>query len=68
MKTIKTRSLNELRQTKDAHYIVPKVEKNNNSSSILNSFLKKLDDEKLERNIEQFVSFLNKEGYKIIKT
>ena len=68
MKTIKTRSLNELRQTKDAHYIVPKVEKNNTSSSVLNSFLKNLDDKKVERNIEKFMTFLNKEGYKIIKT
>jgi hypothetical protein len=68
MKTIKTRSLNEFRQTKDVHYVVPKVENNNNSSSLLTSFFKKLDDKNLENNIEQFIAFLNNEGYKIIKT
>ena len=65
---MKTRSLNELRQTKDVHYVVPKVEKTNNYSSIFSSFLNKKDDEKLANNIEQFVAFLNSEGYKIIKT
>lgn len=68
MKTIKPRSLNELRQTKDAHYVVPRIEKTNNFSSILSSFLNKKDDEKLANNIEQFVAFLNTEGYKIIKS
>jgi hypothetical protein len=68
MKTIKPRSLNELRQTKDTHYVVPRIEKTNNFSSILSSFLNKKDDEKLANNIEQFVTFLNNEGYKIIKS
>ena len=65
---MKTRSLNELRQTKDAHYVVPKLEKTNNSSSILTSFLNKKSDDKLANNVEQFIAFLNSEGYEIIKT
>ena len=67
MKEIKTRSLNELRQTKDAHYVVPKVGKKNRAEEALKAFIQKSDDTVIGLQLKEFIDFLDAHNYKIYK-
>jgi phage pi2 protein 07 len=67
MKELKTRSLNELRQTKDAHYVVPKVNKKNRAEEALQAFIQKNDHNVIGLQLKEFIEFLDAHNYKIYK-
>jgi len=67
MKAPKKRSLNEIRQTKDVHYIVPKYPKENIEKQVLDAFSNSREETIKREFYIDFFSFLKKNGYKIIR-
>ena len=67
MKAPKKRSLNEIRQTKDVHYIVPKFPKENIDEQALDAFSNSTEETIKREYYMDFFSFLKKNGYKIIR-
>ena len=67
MKQNKKRSLNELRQTKDTHYIVPKVEKSSIAEEVLVSFFERNETSITINNLKKFLCFLDENNYKIYR-
>lgn len=66
---IRKRTLNELRQTKDCHYSVPRYEKENLNSTVMQDYIKimKEDDRMSQISISNFVQYLTKNNLKIVK-
>jgi len=66
---IKKRTLNELRQTKDSHYAVPRYEKENLNSTVAQEYIKKMkeDDRMSQISIANFVQYLTKNNLRIVK-
>ena len=67
MKQIKKRSLNELRQTKDTHYIVPNEEKSSIAEEALVSFFERNETSINLNNLKNFLGFLDENNYKIYR-
>ena len=64
----KKRSLNEIRQTKDAHYVAPISNNKKASDQLFESYFSSFNNREINtNNYHQFLSFLNKRGYQIIK-
>lgn len=64
----KKRSLNEIRQTKDAHYVAPVSKNKKASDQLFESYFSSLNNTEINAsNYVQFLSFLKKRGYQIIK-
>ena len=65
---LKKRSLNEIRQTKDAHYVAPISNNKKASDQLFESYFSSFNNREINtNNYHQFLSFLNKRGYQIIK-
>ena len=66
---IKKRTLNELRQTKDCHYVVPKQERENLSSTVAQDYIQRMkdDDRASQISIVNFVQYLTKNNLRIVK-
>ena len=64
---VKKRTMNELRQTKDCHYIAPYDNQKVNASEVVFDYItkKRVEDEKLT--ISDFLLFLSKNQYTIVK-
>ena len=67
MITPKKRTLNEIRQTKDTYYVVPKLKKQDNSQKLLSEFFSSTNNNINSTNYLEFISFINKKGYQIVK-
>lgn len=63
----KKRSLNEIRQTKDVHYVVPKTNKIGIGEQALITYFKLNPNPISEENISSFLNYLNANNYKIVK-
>ena len=66
---IKKRTLNELRQTKDCHYAVPRHDKENLNSTVVQDYIKKMkeDDRMSQVSIVNFVQYLTNNNLRIVK-
>ena len=65
---LKKRSLNEIRQTKDNHYEAPISNNKNASDQLFEIYFSSFNNTEINAsNYVQFLSFLNKRGYQIIK-
>ena len=65
---LKKRSLNEIRQTKDAHYVAPISNNKKASDQLFEIYFSSFNNTEINvSNYLQFLSFLNESGYKIIK-
>lgn len=66
---IKKRTLNELRQTKDCHYVVPNYDRENLSTTVAQDYIKKMkeDDRLSQISIVNFVQYLAKNNLRIVK-
>tara|TARA_B100000886_G_C20312492_1_gene444485 strand:- start:434 stop:646 length:213 start_codon:yes stop_codon:yes gene_type:complete len=64
MYTQKKRSLNELRQTKDSFYVVPKVKKDLSLKSLLENYFSSNNEPIRADNIENFINHVSSSGYK----
>lgn len=66
---IKKRTLNELRQTKDSHYAVPRYGKENLNSTVVQDYIKKMkeDDRMSQISIVNFVQYLTNNNLRIVK-
>ena len=64
MKIPKKRSLNELRQTKDSFYVVPKVKKDLSLKSILEDYFSCSNEPIRADNMEKFIAHVCSSGYK----
>lgn len=60
----KKRSLNELRQTKDSFYVVPKVKKELSLKSLLEDYFSSSNEPIRADNIENFIDHVYSSGYK----
>ena len=68
MITSKKRSLNELRQTKDCHYVARTVNNKLASNQIIESYFNSIKNKEINAgNYHQFLSFLKERGYHITK-
>jgi hypothetical protein len=67
MKAPKKRSLNEIRQTKDVHYIVPKVNRISTGEKALTAYFNIDPNPISKKNMSSFIRFLSSNNYKIIK-
>ena len=68
MITPKKRSLNEIRQTKDAHYVHPVSNNTKASDQLFESYFNFFKNTEINAsNYYQFLSFLNERGYQITK-
>mgnify|MGYP001068875315 CR=1 FL=1 len=69
MYTQKKRSLNEIRQTKDSHYIVPQSIKKCISEKVLDEYFNNDSDQSVitKENYTDFIDFLSLYRYKITK-
>ena len=65
MITPKKRTLNEIRQTKDSYYVVPKLKKQDNSQKLFSEFFSSNNIN--STNYLEFISFINEKGYQIVK-
>jgi len=63
----KKRSLNEIRQTKDAYYVAPDWNTNNTTNQVVESYFSSLNNEINSKNYHKFLSFLQERGYQISK-
>ncbi len=64
MNTPKKRSLNELRQTKDSFYVVPKVKKDLSLKSLLEDYFSSSNEPICADNMENFIDHVYSSGYK----
>ena len=66
---IKKRTLNELRQTKDCHYVVSGYEKENLNPKIALEYIKKMkeDDRTSQISVVNFVQYLTNNDLRIVK-
>jgi hypothetical protein len=67
MTSAKKRSLNEIRQTKDAYYIAPDWNINNTTNQVVKSYFSSSNNEINSKNYHKFLSFLEERGYQISK-
>ena len=69
MNTQKKRSLNEIRQTKDSHYIVPQSIKKCISEKVLDEYFNNDSGQSVitKENYTDFIDFLSLYRYKITK-
>lgn len=68
MITPKKRSLNEIRQTKDTHYVAPISNNKKASDQLFESYFSSFNITEINAsNYLQFLSFLNERGYQITK-
>jgi hypothetical protein len=67
MKEIKKRSLNELRQTKDTHYVVPALKKSSVAEEAFIRFFERNETSIDLKNLKTFLEFLDSNNYKINK-
>ena len=67
MITPKKRTLNEIRQTKDNYYVVPKLKKQDNSQKLFSEFFGSTNNNINSTNYLEFISFINEKGYQIVK-
>ena len=59
-------NLNELRQTKDSYYVVPKFNKTKSLNQIITDFNSNGNQTKFDINqVRQFLSFIKEKGYEI---
>lgn len=59
-------NLNELRQTKDSYYVVPKIKKTNTLKQVLKDFNSNGNQTEFDINqIKQFLSFIKEKGYEL---
>ena len=59
-------NLNELRQTKDSYYVVPKLNKTNSLKQVLTDFNSNGNQTEFDINqIKQFLSFIKEKGYEL---
>ena len=65
MNTPKKRSLNELRQTKDSFYVVPKEKKNLSLKSLLENYFSCNNEPIRADNMENFINHVYSSGYKL---
>ena len=64
----KKRSLNEIRQPKDAHYVAPISNNKKASDQLFESYFSSFNNTEINAsNHVQFLSFLNKRRYQFIK-
>ena len=63
----KKRTLNEIRQTKDTFYVVPELKKKDSSQQLFKEFFNSSNDKINSSNYLDFISFINKKGYHIVK-
>ena len=64
MNTPKKRSLNELRQTKDYHYIVQRTYNNTNLKKLFEDYFQNNNENLNADNIDSFINHLYSNGYK----
>tara|TARA_B100001939_G_C16456424_1_gene411186 strand:+ start:303 stop:515 length:213 start_codon:yes stop_codon:yes gene_type:complete len=64
MKSPKKRSLNELRQTKDSYYVVPKAKSNTSLKNLLEEYFASKNESLNAENIDNFIDHLCSNGYK----
>ena len=64
MNTPKKRSLNELRQTKDSHYIVPRTNNNTSLKKLFEDYFQNNNENLNADNIDSFINHLYSNGYK----
>ena len=64
MNAPKKRSLNELRQTKDSYYIVPKTNNNTNLKKLFEDYFQNNNKNLNADNIDSFINHLYSNGYK----
>ena len=68
MITSKKRSLNELRQTKDCHYVARTANNKLASNQIIESYFNSIKNKEINAgNYHQFLSFLKERGYHFTK-
>ncbi len=67
MITPKKRTLNEIRQTKDTYYVVPKLKKQDNSQKLFSEFFASTNNNINSTNYLEFISFVKEKGYHIVK-
>ncbi|MFL2585170.1 MAG: hypothetical protein ACJ0QO_00735 [Parvicellaceae bacterium] len=59
-------NLNELRQTKDSYYVVPKFNKTKSLNQIITDFNSNGNQTKFDINqVRQFLSFIKEKGYEL---
>ena len=59
-------NLNELRQTKDSYYVVPKFNKTNSLKQVVKDFNSNSNQTEFDINqIKQFLSFIKEKGYEL---
>lgn len=65
----KKRSLNEIRQTKDSFYVVPKTKKKNMTEKVVKDYFGESNDSIAitKENLNDFISFLNINRYQITR-
>ena len=64
MNAPKKRSLNELRQTKDSHYIVPRTNNNTKIKKLFEDYFQNNNKNLNADNIDSFINHLYSNGYK----
>lgn len=66
---IKKRTLDELRQTKDSYYVVPRTVSRYSNSSILDNYVRHMRDEQRDSQIslKNFLLYLERNDFQIIK-
>lgn len=64
MNSPKKRSLNELRQTKDSFYVVPKIKKDMSLKSLLEDYFSSSNEPIRADNMENFIDHVYSSGYK----
>ena len=67
MITPKKRTLNEIRQTKDTYYVVPKFKSKDNSQKLFSEFFGTRNDNINSVNYPEFITFIKEKGYHIVK-
>ena len=67
MNNLKKRSLNELRQTKDTYYVVPKIKRTTVAEQAFKEYFQNGGNEIHPNNISNFLTFLKENKFKISK-
>lgn len=62
----KKRTLNEIRQTKDNFYVVPKLKKIDDSQQLFKDFFIETNNIN-SNNYPEFISYIKEKGYQIVK-
>ena len=66
---VKQRTLNELRQTKDSHYVAPRHKRRDLNSEVVDDYIRKMkaDDRLSQVSVVNFLYYLAQNNLKIVQ-